>query len=124
MALLLDTNVLIWIVEKPLAITPQVRDRLRSGMETVYISIVTAWEYGQKRKLKPHELPQEFDDLVSVVPHERLDLTFPVHSYAESLPLIHRDPFDRMLIAQAIHHDLEFVASDETIHRYPVRWFW
>jgi PIN domain nuclease of toxin-antitoxin system len=123
-ALLIDTNVLVWLVENPLAITPKVRDRLRTGEEVVYVSIVSAWEHGQKRKLKPQELPQSFDELMAVVPHEQLDLTFPVHSYAESLPLIHRDPFDRMLIAQAIHHDLELIASDERIHQYPVRWFW
>ena len=55
---------------------------------------------------------------------ETVGFDFPLHAYAESLPLIHRDPFDRMLIAQALHHDMTLVTSDETIRRYPVRTLW
>lgn len=122
--LLLDTNIIIWLVEAPQRLSERVRSRLLAGEELSFISVLSGWEYEQKRRKRPDEFVRPFSELLGTVPHERLDLTFPVHSYAESLPLIHRDPFDRMLIAQAIHHDLEFVASDETIHRYPVRWFW
>jgi PIN domain nuclease of toxin-antitoxin system len=123
-ALLLDTNIIIWLSTNDRRLKTHVRERIESGESDLYISIISAWEHGQKRKLKPLELPRTFDDLVSRLPHIGLDLSFPVHTYAESLPLIHRDPFDRILIAQAIHHDLEFVTSDERIHQYPVRWFW
>lgn len=47
------------------------------------------------------------------------------HAYtAYGLPLFHKDPFDRMLLAQAITEDLTLVTSDETIHRYSVKWVW
>ena len=88
------------------------------------MSVLSAWEYRQKRFRRPEELKPEFEQVVANLPFTSLDLSFEIHHYAESLPLIHRDPFDRMLIAQAIHHDLEFIASDEAIHKYPVRIFW
>ena len=48
-----------------------------------------------------------------------------VHAYAAyGLPLLHKDPFDRMLIAQAVANNLTLVTSDETIQRYPVKWVW
>jgi PIN domain nuclease of toxin-antitoxin system len=47
------------------------------------------------------------------------------HAYlAYSLPLLHRDPFDRMLVAQAAAEDLVLVTSDEAIRQYPIRWLW
>jgi PIN domain nuclease of toxin-antitoxin system len=47
------------------------------------------------------------------------------HAYAMyQLPLLHKDPFDRMLVAQAVAEGLTLVTSDETLHRYPVKWVW
>lgn len=97
---------------------------LRGGDEPLFISVVSAWEYGQKRLKRPGELPVPFDELVAEIPHATLGLTYDLRGYAESLPPHHSDPFDRMLIAQALHHDLTLVASDAAIHRYPVRILW
>ncbi len=121
---LLDTNVLIWLATEPNKVPQTVRAIFSGQGALSYISIVSAWEYGQKRKLKPETLPTPFNLLISKMPHEKLDLDFNVFPYAESLPLIHRDPFDRMLIAQAIHHSLTFVTKDREIHRYPVKTLW
>ena len=88
------------------------------------MSVLSAWEYRQKRLRHPEQLKPEFEQVVASLPFTALNLSFEIHHYAENLPLIHKDPFDRMLIAQAIHHDLEFIASDEAIHKYPVRIFW
>ena len=124
MAFLLDTNVIIWLGYGDPKLPTKVLDLLLSGNEPNFISVVSGWEYEQKRKLRPREFTLSFSDIISEIPHLPLDLKFDIYRYAESLPLIHRDPFDRMLIAQAIHHDLEFIASDEAIHQYPVRIFW
>lgn len=94
------------------------------GSEPNFISVVSGWEYEQKRKKRPKEYPLPFADILSRIPHQPLNLEFDIYRYASTLPPIHKDPFDRMLIAQAIHHDLEFIASDEAIHKYPVRIFW
>ena len=124
LALLLDTNVIIWFFEGRAGLSQRVKDRLLTGDEINFISVVSGWEYEQKRKKRPEEYIPSFSEIIADVPHVALDLEFDIYHYAESLPLIHRDPFDRMLIAQAIHHDLEFIASDEAIHKYPVRIFW
>ncbi len=124
MAFLLDTNIIIWLGYGDPKLPAKVLDLLLSGSEPNFISVVSGWEYEQKRKLRPHEFTLAFSDIISKIPHQPLDLDFEIHHYVESLPLIHRDPFDRMLIAQAIYHDLEFIASDEAIHKYPVRIFW
>ena len=95
-----------------------------AGENDLLISVVSAWEYEQKRRKSPDEFTMPFVEITKAICYTKLDFAFDVHKYAQSLPPIHKDPFDRMLIAQAIHHDLEFVASDAAIHRYPVRTFW
>ena len=124
MALLLDTNIILWLFEDDNHLSQRAKDRLLTGDEHNFISVVSGWEYDQKRKKRPNEYQLPFAEIITEIPHQPLDLVFEIFRYAEILPLIHRDPFDRMLIAQAIHHDLEFIASDEAIHKYPVRIFW
>jgi PIN domain nuclease of toxin-antitoxin system len=124
LAFLLDTNIIVWFGFEDRRLSQKVVDLLLSGKEPLYISVVSAWEYEQKRKLRPDQFCLPFTDIVGSIPHTQLDLQFAISSYANSLPMIHRDPFDRMLVAQAILHHLEFVASDKAIHQYPVRTFW
>lgn len=124
MAFLLDTNIIIWLGSGDPKLPAKVMELLLSGSEPNFISVISGWEYEQKRKLRPKEFTLPFAEVIAEIPHQRLHLEFEIYRFAESLPLIHRDPFDRMLIAQAIHHDLEFIASDATIHQYPVRIFW
>jgi PIN domain nuclease of toxin-antitoxin system len=123
-ALLLDTNVVIWWRTNDKQLSTRVRERLLGGADALHISAVSAWEYGQKRRKYPALLPLSFTEVVEGMPFEPLALAFGVHRFAESLPLLHNDPFDRMLIAQALHHGFTLVASDENIHRYPVPVFW
>ena len=124
MPLLLDTNVVIWLFDNNPLLTRRVRQVLTGGNEKLFISVVSAWEYGQKRLKRPNELLVPFNELVAEIPHATLDLTYDLRGYAESLPPHHADPFDRMLIAQALHHDMTLVASDAAIHRYPVPILW
>jgi PIN domain nuclease of toxin-antitoxin system len=124
LGLLLDTNVIIWLGHDDLKLKSRIRSRLLSGQDELYVSVVSAWEYGQKQKIRPQELPLNFDEIIAAIPHSKLDLVFDLHQYALSLPLIHRDPFDRMLIAQALHHDLTLVTSDTDIHKYPIKTLW
>lgn len=124
MALLLDTNIILWLFEGDAHLSQRAKDRLLTGDEDNFISVVSGWEYEQKRKKRPNEYPLPFAEIISKIPHQPLDLEFDVYRYSSSLPPIHKDPFDRMLIAQAVHHDLEFIASDEAIHKYPVKIFW
>jgi len=121
--LLLDTHVLIWLGSAPDLVPTNVRQAVAVSDET-FVSVVSAWEYGVKRLKFPNEFCEPFEILVAGLGHVPLDLPFECHRYSESLPPIHRDPFDRMLIAQALHLDLTLVSADETIRRYPVPTLW
>ena len=121
---MLDTNVIIWFRSGSPLLSKVARDTLLAGKDPIFVSVASGWEYEQKRRLRPHELTLTFIEVCAEIPHEPLDLAFDVHRFAATLPMIHRDPFDRMLIAQAIHHDLTLIASDEHIRQYPVRTLW
>ena len=124
MSFLLDTMTVLWIRNDQARIPQQTRELLRTTSHTVYVSAVSSWEYRHKRLTKPSELPVSFEELMAPMPVEKLDICFAATAYASALPLIHRDPFDRMLIALALHHDLTIVTSDKDIRRYPVKTLW
>jgi PIN domain nuclease of toxin-antitoxin system len=122
--LLIDTNVLVWLSVRDRRLPSRLVERIESGVDQIFVSVVSGWEYGQKRLKAPETLPLPFAELTAQLDYHPLDFAFKCHSFAEDLPKIHSDPFDRMLIAQALHHDLTFVASDAMIHRYPVKTMW
>lgn len=123
MNLLLDTHTLIWLARNDQRIGTKIKIAL-SEAEAVWVSVASGWEYGIMRLAKPDDWPDSFEVLVERVPVKRLGLDFELHGYAERLPLIHKDPFDRMLIAQALHHDLVLVTRDALIKRYAVKTLW
>jgi PIN domain nuclease of toxin-antitoxin system len=122
--ILVDTVALIRFTNQRRAVPEPAREALTDGANQLFISVASAWEYGHKRLIKPHELPISFAELVAELPLTSLSLDYEIASYAESLPLIHRDPFDRMLVAQALHHQLTIVTSDSMVRRYPVPTIW
>ena len=98
-------------------------ERLVDPRETLHVSFASAWEYGIKRLKHAHAVAVEFDRLL-LPSYVLLGVDFGVYRYAETLPQIHRDPFDRILIAQALDLRFTLVTSDETIRRYPVPTLW
>lgn len=76
-----------------------------------------------KRRRYPRDLPEPFERLLTP-DYQRLDLDFAVHVMAETLPQLHRDPFDRMLIAQAVMLDMTLVTADKIVRSYPVSTYW
>jgi PIN domain nuclease of toxin-antitoxin system len=121
---LLDTMTVLWVVKDPKRIPAGTRNIIQTTDQMVFVSAISAWEYRHKRLTKPNELPVPFEDLIAIMPVAVLDFQYDAAEYASSLPLIHRDPFDRMLIALALHHDLTLVTSDREIRRYAVKTLW
>jgi PIN domain nuclease of toxin-antitoxin system len=128
MRFLLDTGVWLWSVGEVGRINKSTRDLLVDPAHEIYFSAVSAWEIAIKTangKLQFPESPH------IVVPREtaRLGLRpLPVnqaHALATyDLPLHHRDPFDRLLIAQALTEALTLITSDREMRRYPARILW
>jgi PIN domain nuclease of toxin-antitoxin system len=121
--LLLDTHVLIWMSIAPDRLSGKAA-RLLMEAEFLCVSVVSGWEYGMKRRRHPEQFLADFDSLLAGLDFRPLGMPFELHRYAEQLPPIHQDPFDRMLIAQAIDQELTLVTADKLIRRYPVETLW
>ena len=118
MRLLLDTHVFLWCVKDDRRLTKAARKLLSSAAE-IYVSSASIWEAAIKTKLG--KLDADVDALVSAIAGSGI-LELPVtakHAAAVGrLPDVHDDPFDRMLIAQAISEPLRFVTADEMLGQY------
>ncbi|MCF6267718.1 MAG: type II toxin-antitoxin system VapC family toxin [Desulfuromusa sp.] len=120
MNLLLDTHVLIWALENNPCLSAAARDAIVCGDNLVFISSVSVWEIGIKVSLGKLNVP---DNLQEELEKHRFDPLNITHNHAElaaQLPLIHKDPFDRMLIAQSKNENLTLVTRDEQICKYDV----
>lgn len=124
-ALLLDTHALIWALGAPSRLPGRVARLLADTDTDVHVSPVSTWEIAIKAGLG-----KIVADVAAVVraareaDFEELPVTMRHTVRVRTLPAIHRDPFDRLLVAQAIEHDLAIVAHDRVISKYPVAILW
>lgn len=118
--LLLDTHVLIWYFTASPVLSPQIC-RIIEGAEKVYVSIVSAWEIEIKRSLGRLETPDNLETIMQENTFLLLPVSLPHTRIIRSLPLHHRDPFDRMLVAQAMVENLTLLTCDPNILRYEVK---
>jgi PIN domain nuclease of toxin-antitoxin system len=120
MTLSLDTHTFLWWLDDPQLLSKAARNAIGDGKNTVYVSAAVAWEITIKRALGKLDAP---DDLEAAMKANRF-LSLPVtisHALAVlALPDHHRDPFDRLLIAQALHEGHKFVSRDRHVARYGV----
>ncbi|TCO34624.1 PIN domain nuclease of toxin-antitoxin system [Kribbella steppae] len=117
--LLLDTQVLLWWLEDSPELSENLKDRIDSELE-VHVSAATVWELSIKTALGKLEIPDDLTELLEQSGLSELPIRFQHAERAGRLPPVHRDPFDRMLIAQALTERLTLVTRDELIHKYDV----
>ena len=118
MRLLLDTHIFLWCVKDDRRLTKTTRSKILQASE-VYISSASIWEAAIKIKLK--KLDANIDQLVEAIAQSgflELRLTANHAAQVVHLPEIHRDPFDRLLIAQAISEPLTFITADSELRNY------
>jgi PIN domain nuclease of toxin-antitoxin system len=128
MKLLLDTCTFLWAVSDPARLPAHVRDLILDERNEVFVSSASAWEIAIKtatRRLTLREAPDRF------VREQREAAGFAALAIDEEsalhvwrLPALHRDPFDRMLAAQAIVHGLTILTPDPLVTQYPARTAW
>ncbi len=127
MRLLLDTHTLIWWATDDSALTSRARDRI-AGSEEVLVSAATAWEMAIKVSLgrlpSAFDLVTNFEDSLRSRGFQVLAISAAHGIRAGLLPGPHKDPFNRMLIAQAQAENLAIVSSDQIFDRYGVRRVW
>ena len=124
MRLLLDTHVLLWSATAPDRLAPEARAALEDGTHDVLVSIVTAWEIAIKQSLGKLELArpaeQWLPDVLKRTGYEVAELGLPAALLVRGLPWHHRDPFDRLLIAQALDQGYTIVSRDAALDAYGV----
>ncbi|SOD94009.1 type II toxin-antitoxin system VapC family toxin [Caenispirillum bisanense] len=117
MKLLLDTHILIWWAngeDFPAAVA----DAIAAPDATVYVSIASLWEIVIKRSLGKLTFDLDFRELLERAGFILLPIEIRHLAVLEGLPPHHRDPFDRVLVAQALCDGLTFVSADRTMPRY------
>lgn len=120
MQYLLDTHVLLWWLTEPKQLSKKVYDIIADKENSISVSSVSFWELAIKSTLGRVTIPH---NLISVLTHNNIELLPMVAEEALSivdLPDLHKDPFDRMLIAQAKYNGLIFITRDEAIQNYPI----
>lgn len=121
MRLLLDTHVLLWWLADDPSLQEEARAKISDPGSSVFVSAATVWEVSIKRALGKLESPSDLLEKIEDNRFEPLEIGV-LHAHeAGSLPRHHEDPFDRMLVAQAIAEDLTIVTPDRRIPLYSVR---
>lgn len=122
-SLLLDTHVFLWWRTTSGRIHPAAREAIAQA-DVVFVSAASAWELAIKQALGRLELPDRFAAGVEESGFEQLVVTFDHAERAGALPLHHRDPFDRMLLAQAAAERLTIVTHDRRFEPYGADVLW
>ena len=120
MNLLLDTHVLLWWLADAEELSTELRRRIADPRTGVWVSPVSAWEISIKSSLGKLTAPDDFDEVLAKCHFEELPITWRHASLAGQLPEHHRDPFDRMLIAQATSEGLTIATVDSVFAAYEV----
>jgi PIN domain nuclease of toxin-antitoxin system len=118
--LLLDTHVVLWALEEPERIGDDTLARMSDLGSELLVSSATIWEVFIKQTTGKLVLPDEFVPSVTASGMKPLPVTFEHALAVRDLPLHHRDPFDRMLVAQAGVEGLVLVTNDRKLARYDV----
>ena len=119
MRLLVDSHVALWWLDEHPSLGPGCRSSIEQA-DTVFFSAVTPWELGIKKALGKLSFPAGLTDKLEAEGFEALSISARHAEHAAALPAHHRDPFDRMLIAQAQLESLALVTADHGLHAYDV----
>jgi PIN domain nuclease of toxin-antitoxin system len=124
--MLLDTHTLLWFLNDDIQLPVTVRQRIEAADE-VFVSIASLWEISIKLNIGKLSLTIPFESIDADIAASNiviLPITFADTVRYRSLPLHHRDPFDRMLVAQAIDRDYLLVSRDRALDAYGVKLLW
>ena|ERR1035437_3848902 len=119
MKLLLDTNALLWLLNDDRRLAPRARQIIENS-QGIAVSEVSLWEISIKVSIGKLQSVPELLDTVRDLGFRRLSLSDEHLRFYETLPLLHRDPFDRMLVAQASIEGMSLLTSDSFLDSYGI----
>jgi PIN domain nuclease of toxin-antitoxin system len=118
----------LWVINDAPELSSQARELFVNPENESYLSSVSAWEIAIKYGLGRLPLPQPPDRFISAQRKQHgidpLELDEEAALHLSRLPQLHKDPFDRMLVCQAIVHHLIILTSDDLVAQYPIRTIW
>lgn len=128
MSYLLDTHTFLWMAGDPVSLSENVREIVEEKNNHLYLSAASAWEIAMLQQLKRLELPDvpqrfvaEALQQLNVLP---ISIGFTTAISAATLPFIHRDPFDRLIIAEALKEKMVVLTKDDLFTAYGVQAVW
>lgn len=125
---LVDTHALLWWIRGEEKLSVNARNALSQAVGSVFVSVASLWEMALKIKLGKLQMPDPFDTyILKQIQINRMEI-LPIHAphvfETMNLPPHHRDPFDRLLIAQARKEDLMLISQDQAFNSYDVKVYW
>ena len=124
MRLLLDTQILVWLSTGDPRLSAQAREAIFAPSAELLVSALTAFEFTDLQRRKRVPIDENIATLCQTYGLTLIGFPADGWSIAATLPQIHLDPVDRMLIAHAILADLTLVTADIAIRKYPVKTLW
>ena len=121
MKYLIDTHLALWLLTDNKQLTQKARQIILSPNHRIYASVATLWEVAIKHKKYPDDMPLTSRTMAQLLRQSNV-LLLPIKlehiTATETLPDIHKDPFDRLLIAQAVSEPMRFLTHDEKLVKY------
>ena len=127
MKYLLDAHTIIWLIEDSPKMPTKLKDICKDVNNQIFVSSISLWEIAIKMSLGKLTLRIGLDELLSFIMHSDITILQIKNDYLQKLlvlPFIHKDPFDRLLVATAITEDLTIMTIDENIHEHGVACIW
>lgn len=124
MKLLIDSHALIWMLSDVDRLPPRAKQEIVSRENQLYVSVASLWELKLKAATGKLRLPQPFYQEILLLGFDILAIELKHIDEATRLPLHHKDPFDRMLIAQALTEGMTLVSADRKAAVYEVPLLW
>ena len=127
MRYLIDTNILIWYIRNQKEFLRNNYNIIDNPENDIYISVITIWEIALKTSKKLLDIGIDLNGLYHLIQNRKFILLPINQNHLEgilNLPPIHKDPFDRLLIATAKSENLPIITTDKCIHQYDVDWIW
>lgn len=122
MDLLLDTHAFLWFIQDDSQLSKNARDLIEDNANDIYLSVASCWEVAIKYKIGKLTLTEPFDVLIpreiKTNDFQLLEITYEHAEKTISLDMHHKDPFDRLLIAQALEEKMPFISNETLFDQY------
>lgn len=127
MNLLLDTHTIIWFLNGDAKLSKLAKEAIENPLNTNFVSIASIWEIGIKTSLNKFSFPKGIKNFLKLIHQngfEVLPISLNDIIVLSSLEFIHKDPFDRLLVSQALSEKLILITKDENMQKYDTKTLW